>query len=57
VKKRQFFTEGTELFNKADLLFTENRCTTKSLWTATDSLHTNEKVADNPIAGQTGKRK
>jgi len=49
-EKRQFFTEGTELFNKSGIFYSRRiGAQPKAYGTATDSLHTNEKVADNPM--------
>jgi hypothetical protein len=48
-EKRQFFTEGTELFNKCEIFYTRRvGSTPKNYNAAYDSLGQNEKVTQNP---------
>ncbi|MDP4280753.1 MAG: DUF5916 domain-containing protein [Bacteroidota bacterium] len=49
-EKRQFFTEGTELFNKAGIFYSRRiGGTPKEYSTVSDSLRTNEKIKENPL--------
>lgn len=48
-EKRQFFTEGTELFQKCDIFYSRRvGSVPKGYDTASDSLKTNEKLTSNP---------
>ncbi len=47
--KRQFFTEGTELFNKCNIFYTRRvGSTPKDYYAPYDSVHKNEVVSNNP---------
>ncbi len=48
-ERRQFFTEGTELFNKGDLLYTRRiGARPVGYYSLNEQLHTNESVIKNP---------
>ncbi|AXT59407.1 hydrolase [Aquimarina sp. AD10] len=47
-ENRQFFTEGTELFNKGDIFFSRRVGSGPSTSISEDDLNTNEIAADNP---------
>ena len=48
-EKRQFFTEGTEMFNKCEIFYTRRVGSVPKGYNAPyDSLKANEKVTDNP---------
>ncbi len=48
-EKRQFFTEGTELFQKCDIFYTRRvGSVPKGYDAAADSLNSNEKLTNNP---------
>lgn len=52
-EKRPFFTEGTELFEKGNVLYTRRIGAQPSGYESVeDSLHTNEKIDDNPEEAQ-----
>ena len=48
-EKRQFFTEGTELFQKCDIFYTRRvGSEPKGYEVVSDSLGSNEKLTENP---------
>lgn len=48
-EKRQFFTEGTEMFNKCEIFYTRRvGGTPRNFMAPYDSLRENEKVSENP---------
>ncbi len=52
-ERRPFFTEGTELFNKADIFYSKRIGSTPiNIWDAYDNLGDNEEVIDNPAETQ-----